>query len=75
MAKKFLKEAKSQMGQIDIGKKSQYSLNFWVMLSGNSYLDIHKNCNGMPLDNKYCMQIFKLIIVFKHQNFSFDTCT
>ena len=46
-------------------KKSQYSLNFWVMLSGISYLHLHKNLNGIPLDKKYCtcIQIFKLIIV------------
>ena len=28
----------------------------------------------MTLDKKYCMQILKLIMVFKYQTFSFDTC-
>ena len=72
----FLIEAKSQKGQINIGKKSQYSLNFCVMLSDISYLDLNKNLNGMPLDNKYCtcMQISKLFIAFKYQNFSYDSC-
>ena len=45
------------------------------MLGEISYLDIHKNLNGMILDNKYGLQILKLIILFKDHNFSFDTCT
>ena len=32
-----------------------------MVLSSISYLDLHKNLNGMPLDNKYCMEILKLI--------------